>query len=410
MEVFLPEQDRASGALMSSHKSSANEFPFQLVKTESSEGVLNVFKPLAAMLTGGTQRVDWMHTLDGEGPPMRYAIELPVEPSARPASALLQALSACFPAPPGVAEQCVSLAMFTGTGQCLLPPACLQDGQPCSVQQHLRPDRQWQQDTQGRWLLGETMNHQDQGHVVLQLVRWIQLDARALLNEHQNLLALHDIQKISLWRAGHDIRTPFNAVFGMLEMVLLGLMPKKTAMGDWSERLKQSRWYFEETIQDLLRTPTVSPNLATSDFSCIESALISARHMTQGMADEKFIRVHADHVSGQARIPLSVATEVFLNILGNAIKYSPVGHQIQISSFQRGEFIDISFVNDLIPGIEFQAPDLVSTQRHISAHANAGHGVGLATSVFLVHRHGGSIQQEQPQGQQCKTTIRLLAP
>jgi signal transduction histidine kinase len=104
-------------------------------------------------------------------------------------------------------------------------------------------------------------------------------------------------------------------------------------------------------------------------------------------------------------------SEAFVNILGNAIKYSQDGSKIILQADEREHEILIS-VKDT--GIGISPEDLP----HIFdgfyrgkdvQTATAGHGIGLAVSRQIVEAHGGSITVESEVGKGSTFMIRLPA-
>lgn len=90
--------------------------------------------------------------------------------------------------------------------------------------------------------------------------------------------------------------------------------------------------------------------------------------------------------------------QVFENLIGNAVKFTPAGGRITVSAEQCGT--DVVFhVSDTGPGI---APDLLPRlfDRFWQGQPRDGRGVGLGLSIAheVVEAHGGHIWAESPPG------------
>jgi two-component system sensor histidine kinase KdpD len=109
-------------------------------------------------------------------------------------------------------------------------------------------------------------------------------------------------------------------------------------------------------------------------------------------------------------VPLDfvLAGQVLINVIDNALKYSPASSPIKIRAQTRGRFLEVS-VADRGVGIppedlervfdkfyRVQRPDNVS-----------GTGLGLSISKGIVEAHGGSIRAENRSGGGTIVTIKL---
>lgn len=95
-----------------------------------------------------------------------------------------------------------------------------------------------------------------------------------------------------------------------------------------------------------------------------------------------------------AQIDAKLIVQVLINIVDNAIKYTPPGSEIDISWKRNGNFIEIS-VADNGPGISDQAKphvfDMFYSASNRIADSRRSMGLGLALCKSIVNAHGGEI-------------------
>jgi signal transduction histidine kinase len=212
----------------------------------------------------------------------------------------------------------------------------------------------------------------------------------------------------------HELRTPMNAVLGYTRMLLMnvyGELPEKVR--DVHGRIDKSGRHLLGLINDVLDFSKIEAGqltLAVNPYS-IKDVIQAVVAGTQSLAAEKKLPLK---VTAPADLPSVLGDErrisqVLMNLVGNAIKFTDAGEICIDAAAINGELV-VS-VSDTGPGIpetdqekifeEFRQAENSATQR------KGGTGLGLAIAKRIVDLHGGRIWVESEVGRGSKFTFSL---
>ena len=199
----------------------------------------------------------------------------------------------------------------------------------------------------------------------------------------------------------HELRTPLNAILGYTELMadgIYGQLPEKT-MGVL-KRLESNGRHLLGLINDVLDLSKIEAGqlvLELSDYS-LEDIAQTVRSTLEPLAADKRL---AFKVEVAPKLPPGHGdgrrlTQVLINLVGNAIKFTDTGEVVITGGASDGSF-HLS-VRDTGPGIsaadqaklfqEFQQADNAITRK------KGGTGLGLAISKRIIEMHGGKIWVE----------------
>jgi len=204
----------------------------------------------------------------------------------------------------------------------------------------------------------------------------------------------------------HELRTPLNAILGYTELMadgIYGELPGKTI--DVLKRLESNGRHLLGLINDVLDLSKIEAGqlvLELTDYS-LEDIAQTVRSTLEPLAADKKLafkievapKMPAGHGDGRR------LTQVVINLVGNAIKFTDAGEVAIKATAANGSF-HLS-VCDTGPGIsaadqaklfqEFQQADNAITRK------KGGTGLGLAISKRIIEMHGGKIWVESQPGQ-----------
>jgi signal transduction histidine kinase len=213
----------------------------------------------------------------------------------------------------------------------------------------------------------------------------------------------------------HELRTPLNAILGYSELIVDGIygdVPER-ARGVL-ERIQSNGKHLLGLINDVLDLSKIEAGqltLAIDDYS-MPALVKSVIATTESLARTKGLSLTA---AIQDELPLGRGderrlTQVLLNLVGNAIKFTDQG-SVQISAGAADGRFTIAVV-DTGPGIaeadqgkifeEFQQVDNTNTRR------KGGTGLGLAIAKRIMEMHGGTLSVTSTLGK--GSTFRMILP
>lgn len=154
---------------------------------------------------------------------------------------------------------------------------------------------------------------------------------------------------------------------------------------------------------DLVRQPTDLRQLIELGVDNVRAALHASRHALELLLPDRPLIVNGDEVR---------LTQVFSNVLQNAVKFSPVGGRTQVRAFAQGNEAVVE-VQDHGSGIDPSRLDEVFemfSQAETKARGGVpGLGLGLAIVRSLVELHGGSVAAFS-EGEGSGTLVRIVLP
>jgi signal transduction histidine kinase len=217
----------------------------------------------------------------------------------------------------------------------------------------------------------------------------------------------------------HELRTPLNAIIGFAEVI------KERQLGDdWSRyqdyarNIHESGLHLLEVINDLIDLARIDAGHKTLEAERLDVGPIvaSALRMLEDKAQEAEVLLVNDLAPGTPRVKgeRHALRQILLNLLTNAIKFTPAGGAVGIEWQTRGaETLDL-VVWDTGVGIDPKDQERVFERSYRAPQKDLerpGSGLGLSISRNLARAMGGDITITSRPGKGSRVTLQLpLAP
>jgi signal transduction histidine kinase len=203
----------------------------------------------------------------------------------------------------------------------------------------------------------------------------------------------------------HELRTPLAAILGYAELIQEGFYePQGPKSLDALTRIRSNGKHLLGLINTVLDIAKIESGQFTLNMTeyAIESVVETVRAATESLAQNKKLTLTT---SVDKSLPIGLGdeqrlTQVLLNLVGNAIKFTDAG-EVSIAAGARNGHFAVS-VTDTGPGIPLDQQDRIFEQFHqvdsSPTKAKGGTGLGLAIAKQIVEMHGGRIWVESTLG------------
>ena len=212
----------------------------------------------------------------------------------------------------------------------------------------------------------------------------------------------------------HELRTPLTAIKGSMEGLMDGVLP---VAPETFNQIHQETDRLSRLVDDLQELSRVEAGAFQLDLKPV-----SVNGLVEFTLKRLSRQFEAKGVYLTSNLPASLPTvladedrigQVLLNLVGNALQYTPAGGRVTISAEARSREVQVS-VTDTGIGIPpehlahiFDRFYRVDKSR--SRQAGGGSGIGLTIAKYFVEAHGGKISVESV-GENLGSTFRFTLP
>ena len=223
-----------------------------------------------------------------------------------------------------------------------------------------------------------------------------------------------------LFNMSHDIRTPMNAIIGFSELLEKHIDEKDKAI-DYLGKIKSSSNFLLSLINYVLEMARIESGklVLKKEVGCVTELIESLTDVFEPGVKKKFI-TYSCETDIQHKYVIGDETkvrEIFINIIGNSVKYTPEGGKISVSvkeePFEKENYIayriivednGIGMSKEYLPHIfEEFSREHTSTESKVT-----GTGLGLPIVKSLIDMMGGTIEVESQLG--CGTKMNVVLP
>ena len=228
---------------------------------------------------------------------------------------------------------------------------------------------------------------------------------------------VEELRRLSALRAdfvslvSHELRTPMAAVIGSA----------RTLQQRWRELTPEQRESFLELISgetnrlatligDVLDTSRIEAGTFSFRFGDVDlGELVRDSVATAELAtDEVSVRAEVRDPLPRVRGDAERLRQVLMNLIDNAIKYSPAGDAINVRAYAEDGHVRIA-VSDNGPGVAREDQRLIFEKfgRVTSGNARPGTGLGLFIARSIAEAHGGTLEVSSAPDQGSTFTLDL---
>ena len=227
----------------------------------------------------------------------------------------------------------------------------------------------------------------------------------------------NDAKSHFLATMSHELRTPLNAILGFSEILAGQLLGSGNGAmyREYGEDINKSAALLLELVDNILDLSAIEAGRWELEKEWIDcegliadcTKVLSLRAKAGGLTIAEEVSPGAGSLYADRRS----ARQILLNVLTNAVKFTPSGGQIRVAAMKAGNSLVLEIEDSGIGIPEHKLSEVTAFFSHVGSNPltrEAGWGIGLAITKSLVEMHDGvlAIASEEGKG----TTIRVSFP
>lgn len=236
-----------------------------------------------------------------------------------------------------------------------------------------------------------------------------------VLNDITRLKRLEQVGRDFVANVSHELKTPITSIKGFVETLLEGALKTPDQAKRFLDIIARQTGRMDAIIDDLLALSRIEQQEEKTEIELqnggIKKMLAAAIELCRPQAQAKQIEMElqcTDEMVAPINMPL--LEQAVVNLLDNAIQYSPSASKVEVAATQTDEQIRMT-VTDVGCGIEqkhlarlFERFYVVDQAR---SHKLGGTGLGLAIVKHIAQVHNGYVTVESSPGKGCTFIIHL---
>ncbi|OHB45819.1 MAG: hypothetical protein A2Y13_01120 [Planctomycetes bacterium GWC2_45_44] len=262
----------------------------------------------------------------------------------------------------------------------------------------------------------EQMTKAAQGFASGQISQRLPIPDSAELAELAKVLnEMEEVRRDFVANVSHELKTPITSIKGFVETLQEGAIDKPEEAKRFLEIIAKHTDRLNLIVDDLLSLSRLEEDSEKRKLAfetvLLKPVIISAVELSKIKAESKNIKndIACDEKL-TAKINSTLIEQAVLNLIDNAVKYSPEGGKIKINVKKSDGKIEI-IVADTGCGIDKEHLDRIFERFYVVDKARSrklgGTGLGLAIVKHIAQVHGGGVSVESTVGKGCVFTIFL---
>lgn len=240
----------------------------------------------------------------------------------------------------------------------------------------------------------------------------------------KTMLVFHDVTRLKklermrvdfVANVTHEIKTPLTAISGFVETLERGAIDDPDKAKQFLQTIRENTLRLNRLVDDLLTLSNIELGESALHLEgvVVGDVLDKALTLIQTKAAVKNVTLRTDLATDlpAIRADRDRAVQIFLNILDNAVKFSPDGGQVSMTAAQVGDGVTVKIIDQGpgIPGSEIpRLGERFYRVDKMRSRDMGGTGLGLSIVKHLMKAHGGTMEIESALG--YGTTVSLHFP
>lgn len=233
-----------------------------------------------------------------------------------------------------------------------------------------------------------------------------------LLQDLSRLRHLETVRRDFVANVSHELRTPLASLKALVQALQEGAWQDPEAAPRFLGQIEDQVDTLVQMVEELLELTRLESGRAPLRFATTSVAdiVLPAVERLRPQADRAQLTLHLEVPNDLPPVWADAerARQMIINLVHNAIKFTPAGGWVRVSAVRQGSMVAISVADN---GIGIPADDLprIFERFYKSDRARSGGGTGLGLAIVrhIVQAHGGQVSVQSREGEGSTFTVTL---